>query len=76
MYIINFKPDGRVLVSGNPGTRPVIGYSYTGYFDFNNISSNVKSWLDDQKRQIIYAKTEVQWSDEWDILEKQILPVL
>ncbi len=76
MYIINFMPEGWVLVSGNTGTRPVIGYSYTGYFDFNNISSNVKSWLDDQKRQIIYAKTEVQWSDEWDILEKQKLPVL
>ncbi|MDD4144081.1 MAG: Spi family protease inhibitor [Prolixibacteraceae bacterium] len=43
MYIINFIPEGWVIVSGNNNARPVIGYSHEGYFDVKNVSSNVKS---------------------------------
>jgi len=76
MYIINFIPEGWVIVSGNTDARPVIGYSHKGYFDVLNVSSNVKNWLDYQTVQIEYASAGAEWSDEWSILEKQKLPVL
>jgi hypothetical protein len=76
VYVVNFVPEGWVLVAGNEDARPVIGYSYEGYFDVQNISSNVKSWLDYQIIQITNAQTDSKWTEEWKILQKGKFPVL
>lgn len=76
MYIINFMPEGWAIISAGSDARPVIGYSHTGYFDVQNVSSNVKNWLDYQTIQVLNAKPEAKWADEWEILEKTRLPVL
>jgi hypothetical protein len=76
MYVINFIPEGWAIVSAGSNARPVIGYSHEGYFDVQNVSSNVKGWLDYQTVQIQNAKFDVKWADEWEVLEEKELPAL
>ncbi len=76
MYIINFTPEGWVIISGSSSARPVIGYSHKGYFDAQKVSSNVKSWLDYQLVLLPKAKPVAKWTDEWAVLEEKGLPVL
>jgi len=76
VYVVNFVPEGWVLVSGNEDARPVIGYSYEGSFNVHDVSWNVKSWLDYQVIQITNAQTDSKWTEEWKILQEGKLPVL
>lgn len=76
IHIINFAPEGWVLVSSNYETRPVIGYSPTGYFDAKDLKSNTANWLNNQINQIINRNPEKTWNDEWETLETGRLPVL
>lgn len=76
MYVVNFEPEGWALVAENENAKPVIGYSYTGSFDVENVSSNVKNWLDDISRQIVSANKNSLWTEEWNTLKERGLPVL
>jgi hypothetical protein len=76
IYVINFDPEGWVLVSADDNARPVIGYSYEGFFDVHEVSSNVKSWLDNQSDEILKVKPNSKWKDEWETLKERSLPVL
>lgn len=76
IYVINFEPQGWVLVSADENARPVIGYSYEGFFDAEEVHSNIKNWLDSQSDLISKVKPNSKWKGEWEILEKQALPVL
>jgi hypothetical protein len=75
LYIVNFDPEGWAIVSSNKETRPVIGYSPTGYFDAELLNFNAKDWLDNQVMQIKNRDTSKGWSDEWETLEKGKLPI-
>ena len=45
-YVFNDKKNGGfVLVSGDERTEEILGYSYTGYFDADNLPTNVSWWL-------------------------------
>ncbi len=46
-YIFNIGNDGGfVILSGDDAACPVLGYSYKGHFDVNNVPVNMQSWLD------------------------------
>lgn len=45
LYVFGFPEGGYVIVSGNVATRPVLGYSVSGRFDSENISSCEMYWL-------------------------------
>lgn len=45
-YVFNDKKNGGfVLVSGDERTEDIIGYSHTGFFDTEDLPSNVSWWL-------------------------------
>lgn len=46
-YIFNIgKNEGFVIVSGDDAAYPVLGYSYKGHFDTDNVPENMKMWLE------------------------------
>ena len=52
-YVYNIDNNkGFVIVSGDDRAETILGYSYEGSFDPENIPSNMKAWLDDYTRQI------------------------
>ena len=71
IYIVQLQPGGWILVSGNKGASPVIGFNYTGSFEMpeENINNPAYHWIQSSARQIeeIFenpAKSEHPgWSD-------------
>lgn len=52
-YVFNVgNNNGFVLVSGDDGVKPILGYALQGTFNANQIPSNVQSWLNMYKNQI------------------------
>tara|TARA_Y100001968_G_scaffold291457_1_gene295896 strand:+ start:636 stop:3557 length:2922 start_codon:yes stop_codon:yes gene_type:complete len=45
-YIVNFKPSGFLLISGDDKLKPIIGYSYNSVFDKNNLPEQLEVLLD------------------------------
>ncbi len=76
IYVVNFSPEGWALVAGDENAQPVIGYSYTGFFDNSTVDSNVKSWLDFQSDQISNVKPNSKWTKDWETLDKRSLPAI
>lgn len=76
IYIVNFEPEGWALVSLDQNARPIIGYSPKGFFDVQDVSSNVKSWLNSESEQIKHAGKSKKWTAEWKTLEHEQLPAL
>lgn len=53
LYVFNVEDDGGfVIVSGDDSTEPILGYSTKGYFDEENIPSNMRAWLEQMEREI------------------------
>lgn len=44
-YVVNFAPQGWVLVAADDAVTPVLGYSPTGHFETKNQPVNVSGWL-------------------------------
>ena len=56
-YVFNAGQDqGFVIVSGDDRTVPILGYSYHGSFDVDNIPSNMAVWLQGYADQIKYMQ--------------------
>lgn len=51
-YVFQRSGGGFVIISGDDAAVPVLGYSYTGKFDINNMPDNCKAWLEGYKEQI------------------------
>ena len=45
-YVYNVGPEGFVIVAGDDLIYPVIGYSFNGHFDVENVPSNFRFYLD------------------------------
>ena len=46
-YVFNIGNDnGFVIVAGDDAVNPILGYSYEGHFDIDNMPDNVKSLMD------------------------------
>ena len=52
-YVFNSQ-DGKgfVIVSGDDRTSEILGYSTTSSFDINNLSSNIRSFMDGMAKEI------------------------
>ena len=55
IYIINFKNNGFVMVSGDNRLYPVLGYSDKNHFSYNNLPIQLKDMLEFYKQQISYV---------------------
>ena len=57
-YVFNDEANGGyVIVSGEERMPDVLGYSYTGHFDAENMPCNMKAWLEDYAAQVAYLRT-------------------
>ena len=55
-YIFNTEDaDGFVIISADNVAIPVLGYSYSGTLDVNNIPDNMRWWLGEYNREIRWA---------------------
>ncbi|WP_136468072.1 C10 family peptidase [Flagellimonas onchidii] len=70
-YIILFEPNGFAFISATVKEEPVIAFSESAEFDFDNLPIGLNQWIDFQKQRIISIKNsdiEVpqELLDEWD----------
>ncbi len=55
-FVFNFPSDkGFAIISGEDRVRPILGYSYTGSFDPDNLPTALKGMLTSYQRQIEWA---------------------
>ncbi|MBR6054260.1 MAG: C10 family peptidase [Bacteroidales bacterium] len=57
-YVFNFDGGGFVIVSGEDVTEPILGYSDTGHFDYDNAPSNIRWWMDGLASDIAVIKSD------------------
>jgi len=55
-YVVNFSDHGFVLISADDAVYPVLGYSYEGSFNPDQMNPSVKEWLDGYSRQIDFVR--------------------
>ena len=56
-YVFNDEANGGyVVVSGDERMPDVLGYSYTGHFDAEDIPCNMRAWLEEYANQVVYLK--------------------
>ena len=60
VYVFNSKEEGFVLVSAEDNARAVLGYADQGYFDPQNIPSNMQVWLQMYAEELAYAALSPQ----------------
>ncbi len=78
-FIFNDEANGGyVVVSGDERMPDVLGYSYTGHFDENMIPDNMRAWLEDYAKQVIYLRThpEVQASKRIASEREEVKPLI
>jgi len=78
-YVFNDEANGGyVVVSGDERMPDVLGYSYTGHFDAEDIPCNMRAWLEDYANQVIYlrAHPEVPASRRTANEREEISPLL
>jgi hypothetical protein len=71
-YVFNVGTIGYVIVAGDDTVTPILGYSDQGNFISENIPSNVKKWLENYKKEIIFIiendiKATVEINKEWNL---------
>ena len=56
-YVFNSEDnDGFIIISGDDNARPVLAYSLTNSLEIDNLSDNIRQWLDEYNNQIIWAQ--------------------
>ena len=80
VYIFNItNGNGFILVSGDDGAVPILGYSSEGAYIEDNIPVNVSKWIEGYKKQIRYVTDHPEMvsqkiRDEWTgLLQNQII---
>ena len=69
-YIFNSEDgEGFVIIAADDRVHPILGYSYTGTFDYNDVPNGLAYWLSEYSRQINYA-IENNISPSADIIVK------
>lgn len=71
-YVVNFAPQGWVLVAADDAVTPVLGYSPTGQFETKNQPTNMEGWLNNYADEIvrIVALKESTPHKGWQELDK------
>lgn len=54
LYVINYSAGGYIFLSADKRTKPILGFSLVGYFNFNKyaLPSGLKYWIQDTEEQI------------------------
>lgn len=70
-FIVQFEPDGFVIVSGNKEITPILAFSENGFFSVNSQNVGLTEWLEfrkvkskllkDDKKNKIPKKVKEQW---------------
>jgi hypothetical protein len=55
IHIFNFEDGGFVIVSGDMSVTPILGYSYEGSFNSNEMNPAAAAWVNGYLEQIEYA---------------------
>lgn len=53
----NSASDGYTIVSASEQTMPILGYTTSGSFDYDNLPPAMKWWLEEYRKQIEYAES-------------------
>ncbi|MBR0297174.1 MAG: C10 family peptidase [Paludibacteraceae bacterium] len=70
-YIFNSEDgEGFVIVSADDIAHPILGYSSTGSLDSRDMPENLRWWLSEYNRQVVWAKgnnitQSLEIADEW-----------
>jgi hypothetical protein len=54
-YVIQFDPEGFIIVAGTKKETPILAYSETGYFEYNPLlaeSNGLNEWVETRKEKI------------------------
>jgi Peptidase C10 family/CUB domain/Spi protease inhibitor/Secretion system C-terminal sorting domain len=67
-YIINYEDGAFVLVAASKNANPVLGYSFEGNFDLNNISPSQEAWMEAFSEEIVTNKTteNINAQESWE----------
>lgn len=74
-YIFNVNTnDGFVIISADNDAKPIIGYSFEGSFDLNNIPPSLDYFMDNNEKQLMFLKdnhlkASNEIANEWTELE-------
>jgi len=73
-YVFNINTnDGFVIIGGDDRTKDILGYSYNGAFDINNIPENFKNWLSYYQEEIrLLSDDVIQSGNNQEVVEKQL----
>ena len=71
-YVINYEPEGWALLAADDRIKPVLAYSLTGKFIFNEslISPETRYWIDSYREQIhsVIKENKLPKNRDWDKL--------
>lgn len=68
MYVFATEPVGFVVVSADDNAVPILGYSTTSRFSFDDMPPNVAAWFNDMRIMVEYARDSIPMpnaSKEW-----------
>ena len=63
-YVINFNPEGFVIVAGDDRSQPILAYSNEGAFVIENMPDHIRFFLDGYTKEIQYIIDHPQYGDE------------
>lgn len=76
-HIVNFKPEGWIIISADNAVTPVLGYNTTGRLSLNDMCDNMRGWMraysDDISRYIRRGENTTCHS-AWQSIELPALP--
>ncbi|MBE6309732.1 MAG: hypothetical protein E7080_01585 [Bacteroidales bacterium] len=66
-YVVNFAPQGWVLVNSDDVVAPIMGYSENGSFSATEMPDNMRGWLGLNAEQVIEYRNVVKTRNaDWD----------
>jgi len=63
-YVADLSGNGFIIVSADDVVMPVLGYSFTGGYDENNLPENFTAWMQGYAEQINYARQHNLQADD------------
>ena len=75
-HIVNFKPEGWVIISADDAVTPVLGYNPTGSFHSADINDNISSWMQsysDDIHRYVKAGDNSRRHAGWQAIEQPAL---
>ena len=63
-YVVNFEPEGFVIVSGDDRAQPILAFSNEGAFVADNMPAHIRFFLDGYMEEIQYIIDNQQYNNE------------